>query len=116
MYDDRGRVGQKEALFEQNFEASPEFTAMAGKRIRTRVPGRIPRGAGEAPVARAHYRRCMPAKRTIVTAWKQASAQQAPLLAAGVAFYTFLSLFPALIAGVLTYGLVASPETVGATR
>jgi membrane protein len=54
----------------------------------------------------------MAAQRTIVTAWKQASAQQAPLLAAGVAFYTFLSLFPALIAGVLTYGLVASPETV----
>ncbi|WP_456697401.1 YihY/virulence factor BrkB family protein [Aeromicrobium sp. P5_D10] len=46
------------------------------------------------------------------TSWKQASAQQAPLLAAGVAFYAFLSLFPALIAGVLTYGLVASPETV----
>jgi membrane protein len=54
----------------------------------------------------------MSAKSTIVTAWKHASAQQAPLLAAGVAFYTFLSLFPALIAGVLTYGLVASPETV----
>jgi len=54
----------------------------------------------------------MAAKSTVLTAWKQASAQQAPLLAAGVAFYTFLSLFPALIAGVLTYGLVASPETV----
>ncbi|NRQ50376.1 YihY/virulence factor BrkB family protein [Aeromicrobium stalagmiti] len=51
-------------------------------------------------------------KQTLLTAWKQASAQQAPLLAAGVAFYTFLSLFPALIAGVLTYGIVASPETV----
>jgi membrane protein len=54
----------------------------------------------------------MAAKSVIMTSWKQASAQQAPLLAAGVAFYTFLSLFPALIAGVLTYGLVASPETV----
>jgi membrane protein len=54
----------------------------------------------------------MAAKSTVLTAWKHASAQQAPLLAAGVAFYTFLSLFPALIAGVLTYGLVASPETV----
>ena len=54
----------------------------------------------------------MPVKSTLTTSWKQASAQQAPLLAAGVAFYTFLSLFPALIAGVLTYGLVASPETV----
>jgi membrane protein len=49
---------------------------------------------------------------TAVAAWKQASSRQAPLLAAGVAFYSFLSLFPALIAGVLTYGLVASPETV----
>jgi membrane protein len=54
----------------------------------------------------------MAVKSTILTAWKQASAHQAPLLAAGVAFYTFLSLFPALIAAVLTYGLVASPETV----
>jgi membrane protein len=54
----------------------------------------------------------MAAKSTVLTAWKQASAHQAPLLAAGVAFYTFLSLFPALIAGVLTYGLVASPTTV----
>jgi membrane protein len=29
-----------------------------------------------------------------------------------VAFYAFLSLFPAMIAGVLAYGLVADPETV----
>lgn len=54
----------------------------------------------------------MSTKTTILTAWKHASAHQAPLLAAGVAFYTFMSLFPALIAAVMTYGLVASPETV----
>ena len=48
----------------------------------------------------------------VITAWKQASARQAPLLAAGVAFYAFLSLFPAMIAAIMTYGLVASPETV----
>lgn len=54
----------------------------------------------------------MSTKTTILTAWKHASAHQAPLLAAGVAFYAFLSLFPALIAVVMTYGLVASPETV----
>jgi membrane protein len=46
------------------------------------------------------------------TAWKQASSQQASLMAAGVAFYAFLSLFPALIAGVMLYGLFASEETV----
>jgi membrane protein len=50
--------------------------------------------------------------RTARSAWKQASAQQAPLLAAGVAFYAFLSLFPAMIAAVMAYGLVADPETV----
>ena len=50
--------------------------------------------------------------RAAISAWKQASARQAPLLAAGVAFYAFLSLSPALIAAVLSYGLIASPETV----
>ena len=30
--------------------------------------------------------------------WKEAKADQVPLLAAGVAFYAFLSIFPALIA------------------
>jgi membrane protein len=51
-------------------------------------------------------------RRNVRTAWKQASSRQAPLLAAGVAFYAFLSLFPTVLAAILTYGLVASPETV----
>lgn len=51
-------------------------------------------------------------RRTVIGAWKQASAQQASLLAAGVAFYAFLSLFPAMIAAVLGFGLFADPETV----
>jgi membrane protein len=37
---------------------------------------------------------------------------QVPLLAAGVAFYALLALFPAIIAAVSIYGLVADPETV----
>jgi membrane protein len=48
------------------------------------------------------------AKRTL----KEAKADQVPLLAAGVAFYTLLSLFPAMIAGISIYGLVADPQTV----
>lgn len=51
-------------------------------------------------------------RKGVITAWKQASARQAPLLAAGVAFYAFLSLFPAMIAAIMTYGLMASPATV----
>jgi membrane protein len=37
---------------------------------------------------------------------------QVPLLAAGIAFYALLSLFPAIIAAVSVYGLVADPDTV----
>lgn len=48
----------------------------------------------------------------LIAAWKRASHDQIPLLAAGVAFYGFLALFPALIAGILVYGLVVSPQTV----
>jgi membrane protein len=48
------------------------------------------------------------AKRTM----KEAKQDQVPLLAAGVAFYTLLALFPAMIAGISIYGLVADPQTV----
>jgi membrane protein len=48
------------------------------------------------------------AKRTA----KEVKQDQVPLLGAGVAFYALLSLFPAIIAGISIYGLVADPETV----
>jgi membrane protein len=48
------------------------------------------------------------AKRTL----KEVKADQVPLLGAGVAFYVLLALFPAIIAGVSIYGLVADPKTV----
>jgi membrane protein len=43
---------------------------------------------------------------------KEAKADQVPLLAAGVAFYAFLAIFPALIAVVSIYGLFADPSTI----
>lgn len=48
------------------------------------------------------------AKRT----WSQAQEDHLSLVAAGVAFYAFLALFPALIAGILLYGLVLDPAEV----
>ncbi|HEV2929993.1 MAG TPA: YihY/virulence factor BrkB family protein, partial [Propionibacteriaceae bacterium] len=48
------------------------------------------------------------AKRTM----KEVKQDQVPLLGAGVAFYSLLSLFPLVIAGVSIYGLVADPATV----
>jgi len=44
--------------------------------------------------------------------WKEAKADNVPLLAAGVAFYAFLAIFPALIAIVSIYGLFADPATI----
>ncbi|MGJ9422673.1 YihY/virulence factor BrkB family protein [Aeromicrobium sp. CF3.5] len=49
---------------------------------------------------------------TLKAAWAHLSERNGPLLAAGVAFYAFLAIFPAMIAAVLSYGLIASPETV----
>lgn len=44
--------------------------------------------------------------------WREASADQLPLMSAGVAFFGFLALFPALIALTLVYGLAADPATI----
>ena len=46
--------------------------------------------------------------------WKEAKADQVPFLSAGVAYYAFLALFPALLALVSLYGLVADPATIAA--
>jgi membrane protein len=43
-------------------------------------------------------------------AWKESKEDHVPLLAAGVAFYAFLSIFPALIAAITLYGLFADPQ------
>lgn len=45
----------------------------------------------------------------------EAKVDQVPLLAAGVAFFAFLSIFPGMAALVLVYGLVANPATVAQT-
>jgi len=69
----------------------------------------------EYPGASADQPKQIPAKgwfQVTKRAWAEAKVDQVPLLAAGVAFYSFLSLFPAMIAAVTVYGLVADPQTV----
>ena len=51
-------------------------------------------------------------KEIALRTWKEASKDNVSLVAAGVAFYGFLAMVPLLGATVLTYGLIASPETV----
>ncbi len=51
-------------------------------------------------------------KQILVRAWGESTKDNVGLVAAGVAFYAFLALVPLMGATVLTYGLVASPDTV----
>src|SRR3954469_17360810 len=46
--------------------------------------------------------------------WAEAKADNVPLMAAGMAYYAFLAIFPALIAAVLLYGLFADPAPIAA--
>jgi len=43
-------------------------------------------------------------------AWKESKNDNVPMLAAGVAFFGFLALFPAMIATLTVYGLLVSPS------
>jgi membrane protein len=51
-------------------------------------------------------------KQILKRAWAENKADNMPIIAGGVAFFGFLSIFPALIALISIYGLVASPESV----
>ncbi|TFV52254.1 YihY/virulence factor BrkB family protein [Blastococcus sp. TF02A_35] len=51
-------------------------------------------------------------KQIVKRAWAENKADNMPIIAGGVAFFGFLSIFPALIALISIYGLVASEETV----
>jgi membrane protein len=51
-------------------------------------------------------------KQILKRAWAENKADNMPIIAGGVAFFGFLSVFPALIATISIYGLVASPATV----
>jgi membrane protein len=51
-------------------------------------------------------------KQIVTRAWAENKADNMPIIAGGVAFFGFLSIFPALIAAISIYGLVASRQTV----
>jgi len=44
--------------------------------------------------------------------WAEAKTDNVPLLAAGMAYYAFLAIFPAIIAAVLLYSFFADPATI----
>ncbi len=80
----------------------------------TAGPGRIP-SPDEVPGVDADRPSQIPAagwKQILRRAWRETKDDNIPLLAAGVAFFGFLALFPGLIAAVTLYGLVADPAQV----
>ena len=48
----------------------------------------------------------------LLRAWNESGSDNVALIAAGVAFYGFLALVPMLAAFIMTYGLIADPQTV----
>ncbi len=87
---------------------------------RTHAQSPSRRGSGsvaEAPGTHADTPTQIPArgwKEVVVRGWREASTDQVPLLAAGVAFFGFLALFPGLVAIVLVWGLVGDPARMAA--
>jgi membrane protein len=81
-------------------------------------PGRVPPGGPspqQLPGMHAEKPTQIPArgwKQIVKRAWAEHNADNMPIIGGGVAFFAFLAIFPALIATISIYGLVASPETV----
>ena len=92
--------------------------AKAAKETPAADPHRPPPGsptAGELPGIHAEKPTQIPWrgwKQIVKRSWAENKADNMPIIAGGVAFFGFLSIFPALIALISIYGLVASPETV----
>src|SRR5688572_32509188 len=106
----RERVEEKAARRAAAAKAEPEGPA--------KDPHRPPPGAPseeELPGLHAEKPTDIPWrgwKQIVKRAWAEHKADNMPIIAGGVAFFGFLSIFPGLIALISIYGLVASPETV----
>jgi membrane protein len=106
----RERVEEKAARRAAAAQAAAEPPA--------RDPGTPPPGApspAELPGIHAEKPTQIPWKgwkQILKRAWAENKADNMPIIGGGVAFFSFLAVFPALIALISLYGLVASPATV----
>ena len=74
------------------------------------APKSVPGGDAEGPTE-------IPARgwvQVLKRAWGEVKTHNVALLSGGVAFFAFLALFPAIIAGISLVGLVADPATIAA--
>jgi membrane protein len=110
----RQRVEEKAA----RRAAAKEATEKAAVGRPEQAPDRPPKGApGDAtlPGVEATAPTQIPWrgwKQILKRSWAENKADNMPIIAGGVAFFGFLAIFPALIAMISIYGMVASPATV----
>jgi membrane protein len=106
----RERVEEKAARRAAAAQASAQRPAVDPDRPPPGAPGpdRLPGIEAEKPTA-IPWRGW---KQILKRSWAENKADNMPIIAGGVAFFGFLSIFPALIALISIYGLVASPESV----
>jgi membrane protein len=94
--------------------ASSATSVRTEQREAARPRQRVPSEA-ELPGVDAEKPTDIPARgwlQILKRAWAENGADNMPIIGGGVAFFGFLAIFPALIAAISLYGLVASPETV----
>src|SRR5919112_1180919 len=98
--------------------ARRKAAAEAARRGPAADPHRVPTGGpseAELPGVHAEKPTQIPWagwKQILKRAWAENKADNMPIIAGGVAFFGFLSAFPALIATISIYGLVSSPADV----
>jgi membrane protein len=79
------------------------------------MPAAQTAGADQVPGSEADKPQEIPAKGWFQIAkrgWAEAKTDNVPLMAAGMAYYAFLAIFPAIIAAVLLYSFFADPTTI----
>lgn len=101
----RGAAGARNREGRPYLSRDPRNT-VADDRRRARQPGRGRRADSPTEIPAKGWKDI--AKRVL----SEVKDDNVPLLSAGVAFYSLLSLFPALVALVSIYGLVADPSEV----
>ena len=119
MADTRRRESAVDRIRERVEEkAARRAAAAAAGRPPAGDPGKPPTGApspAEQPGIDAENPTQIPWrgwKQILKRSWAENKADNMPIIAGGVAFFGFLAIFPALIALISIYGLVASPDTV----
>lgn len=104
----RGLLGRKRVQDDRPAGRGSADPYPSSERPSSPPPSQVPGGEADSPTQ-------IPAqgwKQVLLRTKDQIKEDNVPLLAAGVAFYAFIALFPALIAAVTVYGLVADPEQV----